>query len=220
MVGGPASWPGAERLHGPLTRRTLLTGGLGLLGSTALIGCTPQPPTSTAPSAAGTAGTAADAIEPKAQQLLNTHGLQATTAENAVTALDQLPQPRPLALTGSVGYDQVVFADDTDQVTVPLTGGQFYLSAAPYRTQTHECYYHNLGGCQGELTDTPIHLTVTTETGQILLKRTPPPTPTDSPGPGSPGTSPAPSPSSPPTPPPARPSTPAPMGPPASPPCT
>jgi len=150
-----------------LTRRTLLTGGLTLLGSAALIACTPQDqPTSSTASA--TAGTAED-LDPKARQLLSRHGIQATTAEEAVTALDRVPQPRPLALTGSVGYDQVVLADDTDQVTVPLGGGQFYLSAAPYRTYTHECYHHNLGGCQGELTDTPIHLTVTTDTGQVLV---------------------------------------------------
>jgi hypothetical protein len=155
------------------TRRTLLTGGLALLGTSTLLACTPQaqPPTSTAPSTAGTAGTAraADGLDPQARQLLSAHGIQAATAEDAVTALDRVPQPRPLALTGDVGYDQVVFADDTDQITVPLTGGQFYLSAAPYRTRTHECYYHNLGGCQGELTDTPIHLTVTTDAGESLL---------------------------------------------------
>ncbi|MGW9549631.1 CueP family metal-binding protein [Citricoccus zhacaiensis] len=153
-----------------LTRRSLITGGLTLLGTSTLIACAPraQPPTSTAPGTAGTAGTA-DALDAKARQLLSAHGIQATTAEDAVTALDRVPQQRPLALTGSVGYDQVVLADDTDQVTVPLTGGRFYLSAAPYRTQTHECYHHNLGGCQGELTDTPIHLTVTIDTGQTLI---------------------------------------------------
>lgn len=151
----------------PLSRRTIIAGGLGLLGSTALVACSPTIPDNG--SVGTTTGRTAEALDPKARQLLASHGIQAATAEDAVTALDQVPTPRPLALTGSVGYDQVAFADDSDQVTVPLTSGQFYLSMAPYRTQTHECYYHNLGGCQGELTDTPIHVTVTTDVGQTLL---------------------------------------------------
>jgi hypothetical protein len=151
----------------PLTRRTLLTGGLALLGSTTLLACSPQDQLS--PVGTETPSGTTNALEPRARDLLAAHGIQVATAEDAVTALDQVPQQRPLALTGSVGYDQVLFADDTDQMSVPLTGGQFYLSAAPYRTQTHECYHHNLGGCQGELTDTPIHVTVTTDNGQKLL---------------------------------------------------
>lgn len=150
-----------------LSRRTIIGGGLGLFGSTVLVACSPTIP-DTGSLGTATGGTA-DALDPKTRQMLASHGIQASTAEDAVTALDRVSKPRPLALTGSVGYDQVAFADDSDQVTVPLTGGQFYLSMAPYRTQTHECYYHNLGGCQGELTDTPIQVTVTTDAGTTLL---------------------------------------------------
>ncbi|MFB2571762.1 CueP family metal-binding protein [Micrococcus sp. IITD107] len=150
-----------------LTRRHLSAGGLGLLGSTALVACSPTIPDTG--SVGTTTGGTADALDPKVRQMLAAHGIEAATAEDAVASLDRVSKPRPLALTGSVGYDQVAFADDSDQVTVPLTGGQFYLSMAPYRTQTHECYYHNLGGCQGELVDTPVHVTVTTHAGQSLL---------------------------------------------------
>lgn len=152
----------------PLSRRTMIAGGLGLLGSTALVACSPTIP-ATGGVGTATPGGAAGALDPRAQDLLAAHGIEATTGEDAVSALDRVPQLRPLSLTGSVGYDQVTFADDSDEVTVPLTGGQFYLSMAPYRTQTHGCYYHNLGGCQGELTDTPVHVTVTTDAGQTLL---------------------------------------------------
>lgn len=145
-----------------LSRRTMIGGGLGLFGSTVLVACSPTIPDT------GSVGTA-EALDPRARQLLAAHGIEASTAEDAVTAMDQVSQRRPLALTGSVGYDQVAFADDSDHVTVPLTSGQFYLSMAPYRTQKHESHYHNLGGCQGELTDTPIHVTVTTDAGVTLL---------------------------------------------------
>ncbi|EMQ96633.1 CueP family metal-binding protein [Paeniglutamicibacter gangotriensis] len=156
-----------------LSRRSIIAGGLGLLGSTALVACSPQT-SSTLPAAPKSSGTvptdgAAKALGPQARKLFAAHGIQADTAEDAITALDQMAKQRPLPLTGSVGYDQVLFSDDTNQVNVPLTGGQFYLSMAPYRTQTHECYYHSLGGCQGELTGTPVHVTVTTDSGQSLV---------------------------------------------------
>lgn len=102
-----------------LSRRTIIGGGLGLFGSTVLVACSPTIPDT------GSVGTA-EALDPRARQLLAVHGIQASTAEDAVTALDQVSQRRPLALTGSVGYDQVAFADDSDQVTVPLASGQFY----------------------------------------------------------------------------------------------
>lgn len=112
----------------------------------------------------------AEALEPNVRAMLAAYGIEAARAEDAVTALDQVPEQRPLVVTGSVGYDHVLLADDSEKVAVPLTGGQFYLAVAPYQTQTHDCYYHNLGGCQGELPHTPVQVTVTTDGGETLVE--------------------------------------------------
>lgn len=157
------------------TRRTFLCTTLAVSGvaalGTVLAACGTSPTSSSAPAVPGgdaAAGTGT-ALEPAARELLAAHGIEAATAEDAVTALDQVPEQRPLAVTGSVGYDQVLFADESEEVAASLTGGQFYLSMAPYRTQTHKCYYHNLGGCQGELIDAPVHVTVVTDAGESLV---------------------------------------------------
>ena len=162
------------------TRRTFLRTALTTTAAAslpvALIACgndtissSPAPTGSGGATGRATDSSKASTLDPKAQELLAAHGIEADTAEDAVVALDQVPEQRPLRITGSVSYDQVLLADESAEVAVPLTGGQFYLSMAPYRTQTHDCYYHNLGGCQGELPDTPISVMVTTDSGATLV---------------------------------------------------
>lgn len=115
------------------TRRTLLrtaptASGLAALG-TLLAACGTDTTDSSTPGGTGAA------LDPRAAELLAGYDIVADTAEEAVTALDQSSAPRPLTVSGSVGYGQVSLADDSAEVTVPLTGGQFYLSMAPYRTR-------------------------------------------------------------------------------------
>lgn len=50
---------------------------------------------------------------------------------------------------------------------------EFYVSIAPYRSQTHECYFHSLTTCSGELANTDVHVTVVEATsGETLLDET------------------------------------------------
>ena len=42
---------------------------------------------------------------------------------------------------------------------------------APYENRTHDCYFHSLGTCQGELTNTDVHVTVVSEDGETLLDK-------------------------------------------------
>lgn len=147
-----------------LLRGTLTAGGVVAVGMLASA-CGGAPET---PGSAGASGSG-EALEPGAKDLLAAHGIDAATAEDAVTALDQVPKRRPLEMDGSVGYDRVLFADDSEQIEVPLSGGQFYLAMAPFRTRTHECFLHSLGGCQGELTDAPVHVEIVTDEGETLV---------------------------------------------------
>ena len=59
------------------------------------------------------------------------------------------------------------------QAALDVPEDRFYLAVAPYETTTHDCFHHSLSGClsscQGELVDTPVHLTVTDTEGAVLM---------------------------------------------------
>ena len=113
------------------------------------------------------ASTAAPSVA--AGALLGAHGLEGKSGAEVVEALDRLDAQRPLPLAASVRYDEVLLSDGTTQAALPLDGDQFYLSLAPYETTTHECYFHNLGSCQGELADVEVRVRITTDSGEVLV---------------------------------------------------
>ncbi|MHA6524439.1 CueP family metal-binding protein [Tessaracoccus sp. G1721] len=108
--------------------------------------------------AAGDAGT-----------LLAAQGLAGKSGREVVEALDQVAAQRPLPLAASVRYDELLLSDGTTEAALPLDGDQFYLSIAPYETTTHECYFHNLGTCQGELANAEVRVKITTDSGEVLI---------------------------------------------------
>ncbi len=118
---------------------------------------------STAPTA-GTGG--ASSAE---SGLLEAQGLAGKSGREVVEALDQLDVDRPLAVGASVRYDEVLVSDGVTEEVLPIDGDEFYLSLAPYETFTHECYFHNLGTCRGELAETDVHVTITTDDGEVLV---------------------------------------------------
>ena len=113
------------------------------------------------------ASTAAPSVG--AGALLGAHGLVGKSGAEVVEALDRLDSQRPLPLAASVRYDEVLLSDGTTEAALPLEGDQFYLSIAPYETTTHECYFHNLGSCQGELADVEVRVRITTDSGEVLV---------------------------------------------------
>ncbi|MCA1782124.1 MAG: CueP family metal-binding protein, partial [Intrasporangiaceae bacterium] len=72
----------------------------------------------------------------------------------------------------SVRYDHVLFTTEDGEKQIPLAEDDFYLSLAPYVDQTHECYYHNLAGCQGELVGEDLDVTITAADGEVLVDET------------------------------------------------
>ncbi len=101
--------------------------------------------------------------------LLAAHGLSGMSAREVIETLDQEPAARPLPLMGSVTYDEVVLSDGTSEVSLPLDGDEFYISVAPYENRTHDCYFHSLGTCQGELANSAVHVTVVSDDGETLI---------------------------------------------------
>ena len=67
------------------------------------------------------------------------------------------------------GHVYFVLKDDSGESQVALPDGQFYLSIAPYVSRTHECFYHSLTTCTGELADQAVDVTIVDSTGKTLV---------------------------------------------------
>lgn len=101
--------------------------------------------------------------------LLAEYGLDGLSGQQIVEELEASTEQRPLRLGASVGEDELLLDDGTTEVTVPLPEDEFYLSVAPFVTQTHECFYHSLSGCQGELAGEDVAVTITDASGDVLV---------------------------------------------------
>ena len=101
---------------------------------------------------------------------LDVVGLDAQQAINQLdaTALaDRSPQ-----VIASVRSDRLVVTNpDQSQYTELLfDNDEFYLSIAPFINVTHECYFHSLTTCVGELQNKTVNVTVTNvATGVVVL---------------------------------------------------
>ena len=102
---------------------------------------------------------------------LTTHGLAAMDAVEIIDHLDrQKVTERPTDLIASVRADELLLSSDGQEVVVDLPDNQTYVSIAPYLTSTHDCFYHSLTTCQGELDNEDIQVTITDEaTGEVLV---------------------------------------------------
>lgn len=78
-------------------------------------------------------------------------------------SLDFKPQ------NASVRTHEILFVDANGKEGSIEIGEMFYVSIAPYVNQTHECFYHNLVTCQGELVEENIHVRVTDQDGTVLI---------------------------------------------------
>ncbi|WP_308161330.1 CueP family metal-binding protein [Dietzia psychralcaliphila] len=148
----------------PSARRRALLAAV-VAGSLALTACTSAEPgpDSTPEASAGT--------------LVEQHDLEGMDARQVIERLDTMPVPeRPDDLWASVEPDQLVLSDPTgalEETSLPMPADEFYLSVAPYRTFTHDCVFHSLTTCLGELGGETVQVTVTDEaTGQKVLDET------------------------------------------------
>lgn len=86
--------------------------------------------------------------------------------------LDRMPvADRPSDLMASVRADQLLLTDAEQELAVPLGEDRFYLSVAPYVDQTHECFYHSLTTCRGELANQDVGVRIIDDaTGEVLVE--------------------------------------------------
>lgn len=126
------------------------------------------------PTAAGPAGApGSDSPVAGDQRMLADHGLEGLGARAIIERLDaQTVAERPADLVASVQPEQLVVADDEGRQTVlPMPEDEVYISAAPYESQTHECHFHSLTTCLGELQNQKVQVTLADRaTGAVLVE--------------------------------------------------
>lgn len=106
-----------------------------------------------------------------ADTLLAAYGLDGLDARELIERLDTTAlADRPADLMASIRPNEVVVATAEGEAAVPMPTDEFYLSIAPYVSQTHECYFHSLTTCVGELQNASIDVTITdADTGEVLV---------------------------------------------------
>ncbi|WP_193598571.1 CueP family metal-binding protein [Microbacterium sp. YJN-G] len=106
-----------------------------------------------------------------ASELLAAHDLDGLDAREVVDRLDALPVAgRPADLIASVRPDHVELSDDQGRTaSLPLPDDVFYTSVAPYADRTHDCFFHSLTTCLGELSNADVRVIVTASDGTVVL---------------------------------------------------
>ncbi|WP_202802919.1 CueP family metal-binding protein, partial [Enterococcus faecalis] len=109
-----------------------------------------------------------------AQELLAVHDLAALDVREVIARLEATALvDRPDDLLASVEPDTLVLRDARGREgRLPLPDDAVYVSIAPFRDQTHECHFHSLTTCVGELADTEVRVTLTTDDGSIVVDET------------------------------------------------
>jgi hypothetical protein len=107
-------------------------------------------------------------------ELLAEHGLDGLEVAEIIDRLDLLPvDQRPVGLVASVRSDVLVLADgpEGEEFALDLPEDRFYLSMAPYADHTHDCFFHSLTSCLGELRGEEVAVTITDDSdGTVLVE--------------------------------------------------
>lgn len=134
-----------------------------------LAGCAAGEPAAEAP-AAGTAGVEQAPGGAEAQALLAAYDLDGLPVTDVIDRMDRLGgSERPTDLIASVRPDELVLSDGVTEQSLPMPEEEFYVSVAPYVDQTHECYFHSLTTCQGELVEQGVTVRVVDDAGEVLV---------------------------------------------------
>lgn len=135
------------------------------IGALTLAGCA-----ATGAGPSGAPASSAPASAPaEVDAVLASAGLEGQDTEQVIAALEASTEDRTAGPMGSVRYDHVLLAGEAGEVAMPIPDDLFYLSIAPYVERTHDCYYHNLATCQGELAGEAVHVSVTDAAGATLV---------------------------------------------------
>ena len=106
---------------------------------------------------------APDEVSPDVVAVMESHGLAGLDAREIIERLDTTPvSERPDDLIASVRPAEIVItAASGVETSVPMPEDAFYVSIAPFVEHTHDCFFHSLTTCRGELADAELQVTVT-----------------------------------------------------------
>lgn len=158
-----------ERLCG--VRAAVIISALSLV----LVGCSPVENTDSTGDTVGTAGAPTVTTVPCGRTPEQGAKEGPATVDKALDAhglsdMDPVAE-RPTNMIASVRHDELLISTELDEVAFPLPSEQTYVSIAPYAAQTHECFYHSLTTCIGELGNEDIAITITDDTtGNLLVE--------------------------------------------------
>lgn len=102
---------------------------------------------------------------------LEQHGLDGLSVEEVVARLDSTTAD-PEGLSASITSESLILNDGTREVKLALPEDKFYLSFAPYITNTHPCATHSLISCQGELVGEELQAVITGADGKEIVNST------------------------------------------------
>lgn len=122
---------------------------------------------------AGCTAPPAAAPETSLPATLTVADLEVLAPVDVVDALEALPPAaRPTDYTVSVRPAALLVTAADGERELPLPDDVFYLSVAPYVDSTHECFFHSLTTCLGELADEELTVTVVADDGEVLVDET------------------------------------------------
>lgn len=103
--------------------------------------------------------------------LLETYDLADLDARQIIDRLEATPvAERPADLRASVRPDSLLLSTlGGDELSMPLPAGEFYLSFAPYLQQSHDCFFHSLTTCLGELRGEAVDVLIVASDGTVLV---------------------------------------------------
>lgn len=138
-----------------MKRPTILATAAAAILALVLVGCSAP---DTNPDSAGT-------------DLLAEHGLADMSTPEIIDSLDRMNvSDRPSELIASVRPDALVLTDSAQEVVLDMPDDVTYLSIAPYIEQTHECFFHSLTTCRGELSGQDIEVRIVDDaTGDVIV---------------------------------------------------
>lgn len=105
-------------------------------------------------------------------EILGSLNVDTADPKKLIEALDALPlAERPTDLIASVLPDGVQLQPgQADETFLPVASDDFYLSIAPYVSQTHPCNFHSLTTCVGEMQHASVELNISdAKTGEVVL---------------------------------------------------
>lgn len=70
------------------------------------------------------------------------------------------------------GTQLIITEENGEEIVHALPEDEFFVSIAPFKTETHPCTFHSLTGCQGELDSESFDVRIEDSTGNVVIDET------------------------------------------------